>query len=114
MILVADVSAQYDVLDDAELATWSDAALISWAAQQSARFGHVAEVLLIRHRSWIVQRCRFRLSSEHDAQDVAQQVAMRVHRSLQQLNGPAGFKAWLGRIIDNCCDDYISIKKESE
>lgn len=106
MILVANVSAQYDVLDNSELATWSDSALISWADQQPARFSQVAEVLLARHRSWIVQRCRFRLNSEHDAQDVAQQVAIRAYHNLKQLHDPAGFKAWLGRIADNCCNSF--------
>ena len=106
MTLVANAQFQYSPLDNSELSAWDDAALISWLAQNPGRQSQVVNVLLSRHRNWVVQRCRFRLNNESDAQDVAQQVAVRVYRSLHQLKDPAGFKAWLARIIDNCCNSF--------
>jgi len=106
MTLVAYTAVQYGALNKSALLEWSDAALVSWAVQHPAGQEQAVSMLLARYRPWIVQRCRFRLSSEQDAQDVAQQVAVRLMKSLSQLRDSSGFKAWLCRIIDNCCNTF--------
>lgn len=104
--LAANATVQYDAWDNRTLVAWSDAALVAWAIQHPGRQAQVVSVLVARYQSWIVQRCRFRLDNEQDALDVAEQVAMRLLKSLSQLRDPAGFKAWLCRIVDNCGNNF--------
>ena len=104
--MMTSLAVQHLVFTDSGFATWSDEALVACVMRSQNSQNQAINVLLSRHHSWIVQRCRFRLNNKHDAQDVAQQVAIRVYRSIAQLKEPAGFKAWLGRIVDNCCNTY--------
>ena len=46
-----------------------------------------------------------------DAQDIVQDVWVKVARCLPQLREPARFTSWLFRIARNCSNDYYSAKK---
>ena len=42
-----------------------------------------------------------------DANDIAQQVFVRAHRSIHRFRGHAQFYTWLYRFAINCCKDWI-------
>ena len=104
--MATNLAVKHNIPAPSAFTVWSDEALVAWVIHLQGDKSETMNELLGRYRPWIVQRCRFRLSNEDDAQDVAQQVAMRVFRSIHQLKESAGFKAWLSRIIDNCCKTY--------
>ncbi len=64
-------------------------------------------VLADRYRAAIVRRCRQQLGNVHDAQDVAQEVLLRVYRGLYSFRGQASFRTWLSAIVENECLSYV-------
>jgi len=93
--------------EDSNMKTCSDERLIVWVVAQVDSASQAFDVLISRYRPWIVQRCRFYLGAEQDAQDVAQQVSLRVFKALGQFSGTSPLKAWLGRITLNCCNSFM-------
>jgi RNA polymerase sigma factor (sigma-70 family) len=47
-----------------------------------------------------------------DAEDVAQEVFLRVHRSLEGFKGDAQFSTWLFRVTYNLCADWLRKHKK--
>jgi RNA polymerase sigma factor (sigma-70 family) len=43
----------------------------------------------------------------HDAEDIAQEAFLRVHRGLEGFRGNAKFSTWLYRITCNLCTDWL-------
>ena len=64
-------------------------------------------VLLGRHRDWLVSHCAFRLGNRHDAQDVAQQVILRAWQAIDRFEGRSAFRTWLYSIAENQCRSFI-------
>ena len=68
-------------------------------------------VLADRYREAVVRRCRFRLGNPDDAQDVAQEVLLRVYRGLESFRGQASFRSWLSAIVENECLTYAARRR---
>ncbi|MBI2220634.1 MAG: sigma-70 family RNA polymerase sigma factor [Acidobacteria bacterium] len=82
-------------MDDAQLITRA-------AAGDSAAFMTLVE----RHRG-LVYRVAFQYAGNHfDADDIAQDVFLKVHRSLASFRHDAQFASWLYRIAMNACIDH--------
>lgn len=62
--------------------------------------------LITRHQHWIFRRCLTRLKNYSDAQDVTQEVLIRMYRGLSGFEGRASFNSWLRSIVDNQCRSY--------
>ena len=70
--------------------------------------GHAAyKTLLDRYWKVVVVLVRTRLSSERDAEDVAQEAFVRAWRSLDRLENPKLFLGWLLRIAHNLAIDHL-------
>ena len=73
--------------------------------------GYVGEqarsTLVKEHYSWIVQRCLQTLGNEADALDAAQEVALRMHKSLSRFEGRSSLRTWLNTLIRNECINLI-------
>lgn len=87
-------------------ASWDDLALVNWIADRQAEWPAAFSELTRRYRSWVFNRCIFRLGNFHDAEDAAQDIVMKVYANLHQLKGRAQFKAWLRTIVDNYCNTF--------
>jgi len=82
-------------MDDAELAAAA-------AGGDRAAF----QTLVERHRS-LVYRVAYQFSGRHhDADDIAQEVFIKVYRSLGRFRQDAQFTSWLYRIAMNACIDH--------
>ena len=64
------------------------------------------QTLVERHRS-LVYRVAYQFSGRHhDADDIAQEVFIKVYRSLGRFRQDAQFTSWLYRIAMNACIDH--------
>src|ERR687897_2375374 len=81
----------------------ADSDLITRAAGGvSAAFQAIVE----RHRS-MVYRVAFQFAgNHHDAEDIAQEVFIKVYRSLGRFRQDAQLTSWLYRIVMNACIDH--------
>jgi RNA polymerase sigma-70 factor (ECF subfamily) len=80
-----------------------DAQLIPLAAQgDRAAF----QTLVERHRSMVYRVAYQFAGNHHDADDIAQEVFIKVHRSLPRFRQDAQFTSWLYRIAMNACIDH--------
>jgi RNA polymerase sigma-70 factor (ECF subfamily) len=64
------------------------------------------EALVERHRS-MVYRVAYQFAGNHyDAEDIAQEVFLKVYRSIDRFRQDAQLTSWLYRIVMNACIDY--------
>ena len=64
------------------------------------------QALVERHRS-MVYRVAFQFAgNHHDAEDIAQDVFIKVYRSLEKFRQDAQLTSWLYRIVMNACIDH--------
>jgi RNA polymerase sigma-70 factor (ECF subfamily) len=83
--------------------TSPDTDLISRAAAGDAA---AFQALVERHRS-MVYRVAYQFSgNHHDAEDIAQEVFVKVYRSLDRFRQDAQLSSWMYRIVMNACIDH--------
>lgn len=75
------------------------------ARAQSGELGAFEEIVTAYEKR--VFALAFRSSgNEEDARDIAQEVFLRVYRSLAQFRGESGLSTWIYRITMNICVDF--------
>lgn len=80
-----------------------DADLIARAAEGDRN----AFVTLVERHRGLVYRVAFQYAgNHHDADDIAQEVFIKVHRSLSGFRRDAQFTSWLYRVAMNTCIDH--------
>jgi RNA polymerase sigma-70 factor (ECF subfamily) len=80
-----------------------DADLVARAAEGD----RAAFVTLVERHRALVYRVAFQYAgNHHDADDIAQEVFIKVHRSLGAFRRDAQFTSWLYRIAMNACIDH--------
>lgn len=67
----------------------------------------VFDSLVIRHRDRIFNLCYRFLGDYYDAEDAAQEVFVKVYRSLKRFRLDSSFSTWLHRIAVNTCKNKI-------
>src|ERR671921_1509676 len=81
----------------------ADSDLISRAAAGD----HFAfQTLVERHRSMVYRVAYQFAGNHHDAEDIAQEVFIKVYRSLDKFRQDAQLSSWLYRIVMNACIDH--------
>jgi RNA polymerase sigma-70 factor (ECF subfamily) len=70
--------------------------------------------LLKRHREKVYWACRRMLKSHEDADDVAQNVFIKVYRSLNQFQEEAQFSTWIYKIATNESINFLRAQKVRE
>ena len=75
-------------------------------ARAAAGDGAAFHALVERHRA-MVYRLAFQFAgNHHDAEDIAQDVFIKVYRSLDRFRHDAQVTSWLYRIVMNACIDH--------
>ncbi len=72
-------------------------------AGETRQFGE----LVRRYQDMVYGMAKRFVGSGVDAEDVAQEVFLRVHRGLEGFKGEARFSTWLYRITFNLCSDWL-------
>lgn len=88
---------------DGGLRTANDSDLVARAAAGDAAAFHV---LVERHRAMVYRIAYQFAGNHHDAEDVAQDVFLKVYRSLGRFRHDAQVTSWLYRIVMNACIDH--------
>ena len=81
----------------------ADADLISRAAGGDAS---AFQAIVERHRSMVYRVAYQFAGNHHDAEDIAQEVFIKVYRSLDRFRQDAQLTSWLYRIVMNACIDH--------
>jgi len=84
----------------------SDTELIGRVRERGLGWKLAFNVLLGRHREWVLGHCAFRLGNQHDAQDVSQQVLLRAWQAIDRFEGRSAFRTWLYSIAENQCRSF--------
>lgn len=96
---------------DVPLAALSNHELVSRCQNQSRKDRPAFEELISRYQRY-VDKLLYHLASDWaDRADLAQEVWIRVCRSIHRLNEPAKFKSWLGKITTNLFYDELRKRK---
>jgi len=69
------------------------------------------EELVRRYQSKVTTNCRYLSGSPDDAEDLAQEVFMKVFFGLAGFEGRASFNTWVTRIKSNHCINFVKKKK---
>ncbi len=64
------------------------------------------QALVERHRSMVYRVAYQFAGNHHDAEDIAQDVFIKVYRSLDRFRHDAQLSSWLYRIVMNACIDH--------
>jgi len=81
----------------------ADSDLISRAAGGDAS---AFQALVERHRSMVYRVAYQFAGSHHDAEDIAQEVFIKVYRSLDRFRQDSQLSSWMYRIVMNACIDH--------
>lgn len=93
------------------LSELSNHELVLRCQRQSQRDSAAFEELVSRYQRY-VDKLLYHLASDwSDRADLAQEVWIRVYRSIHRLKEPAKFKSWLGRITTNLFYDELRKRK---
>ncbi len=98
----AQAPIQYKRMDDAELVA---------RAQKELPYGMRAyEELVRRHEGTLYAVCLRLVGNRQDAEDVSQDVMLKVYTHIGKFEGRSSFKTWLLRIATNSCTDRLKQK----
>ena len=64
------------------------------------------QALVERHRSMVYRVAYQFAGNHHDAEDIAQEVFLKVYRSLDRFRQDAQLSSWMYRIVMNACIDH--------
>jgi RNA polymerase sigma-70 factor (ECF subfamily) len=64
------------------------------------------QALVERHRSMVYRIAYQFAGNHHDAEDIAQEVFIKVYRSLDRFRQDAQLTSWMYRIVMNACIDH--------
>jgi RNA polymerase sigma-70 factor (ECF subfamily) len=74
---------------------------------QAAAGDHSAFHLLVERHRTMVYRVAYQFAgNHHDAEDIAQEVFIKIYRSLERFRQDAQLTSWIYRIVMNACIDH--------
>lgn len=85
----------------------SDVALIEVCQKRGAKDDRPFQELFRRYHSVVWRVCYSYMRNKEDAEDLTQDVFIKVYRSLHQFEGRSAFKTWIYRVAINSCQNEI-------
>jgi RNA polymerase sigma-70 factor (ECF subfamily) len=72
---------------------------------------HAFEQLVAAYKTQVLRTAYRLVLNREDAEDLAQEVFLKVYRSIRTLDDPASMTAWIHRITVNLCLDALAKQK---
>lgn len=70
------------------------------------------EKLILTYETKIYNLCFYILKNKEDALDAAQEVCIKIYKSISKFKGDSKFSTWVYRITYNTCMDYVKKRKD--
>jgi len=70
-------------------------------------------ILADRHHDYVLKKCKSYVKNDDEAEDLSQEVFIKVFMQLKSFRSEAKFKTWLYTIIYHTCVDYLRKKKKN-
>ncbi|HAW49608.1 TPA: RNA polymerase sigma factor SigW [bacterium] len=86
----------------------SDDCLVEDARKNKDEFGKIIE----RYKDKVFNIAYHYFYDYHEACDISQEVFLRVYKNLKRYKLGTNFRAWLFRIVNNLCIDFIRKRKK--
>ena len=71
------------------------------------------EELVKLYSKYVYTNAFFMLRDTHDAEDISQEVFVKVYLSIKNFRGLSSFKTWLRKLTINTCIDKLRIKSKT-
>lgn len=71
------------------------------------------EALIKKFSKYVYTNAFFIMRNAHDAEDISQEVFVKVFLSLKSFRGLSSFKTWLRKLVVNTCIDKLRIKSKT-
>ncbi|MFT6214886.1 MAG: RNA polymerase sigma-70 factor (ECF subfamily) [Roseivirga sp.] len=68
-------------------------------------------VITLRYENYIIKKCKSYVKDEDVAEDLCQEILIKLFMQLKNFRREAKFKTWLYSIIHNTCVDYLRKEK---
>lgn len=98
-------------IDSTELAEIPDNELVALCLARSNKDDRPVEELLHRYQNIVWRVCYSYMRNPEDAEDLTQEVFLRVYRNLSKFEGRSSLKTWIYRIAINTCKNEIRRRK---
>jgi RNA polymerase sigma-70 factor (ECF subfamily) len=85
--------------------------LVRWCQRTLPDDTRAFEQLVARYKAQVYRTAYRLMGNRHDAEDQAQEVFLKVYRSIHDLDDPATVTAWIYRITVNVCLDALDRQK---
>ena len=89
----------------------SDDALVALCLEQGSKDDRPVEELFRGYQNVVWRACYSFLRNSEDAEDMTQEIFLRVYRSLASFEGRSSLKTWIYRIAINTCQNEIRRRK---
>jgi len=93
------------------LLNYSDDQLVSLYQENSD--ARVFSILVKRHEAGILRRCYSYVHDEDTAEDLCQEVLIKLFLRIKSFRNQAKFSTWLFSIVHNTCIDYLRKNKKN-
>jgi RNA polymerase sigma-70 factor (ECF subfamily) len=94
-----------------ELHRLEDETLVQLFVDDAARYGQAFDILVTRYQSKVYGLCLRMMGNAEEAEDQAQEVFIKIYRSLGRFEGRARFSTWMYRIAVNACLDALEKRR---
>ena len=71
------------------------------------------EKLVKMYSNYVYTNAYFMLRDTHDAEDISQEVFVKVYLSIKNFRGLSSFKTWLRKLTINTCIDKLRVKSKT-
>lgn len=71
-------------------------------------------ILVERHENKILKSCKTYVKDDDTAEDLCQEIFIKLFLKLKNFRGDAKFSTWLFAIVHNTCIDYLRKNKKGE
>ncbi len=94
-----------------ELQQLEDETLVQLFVDDAARYGQAFDILVTRYQNKVYGLCLRMMGNAEEAEDQAQEVFIKIYRSLGRFEGRARFSTWMYRIAVNACLDALEKRR---